>query len=200
MSLDKPEPSIELNIDTFIDKKETATHALTLLSQWVDDKSKSDVVFKVGNYYTGVEDIYGIRTLFCKHSPVFERMLSSNTWIESSNSCKNVIIQDIAPQTFRWLKSYIYGCNPQLTPQNAIDIMTLSDKYMIQPLYNACCNYIEKTCQTLANKEFVAKNTLESLCDSQYYLFPLQAMRRMHDFGHSLDLALATGMKICIIM
>ena len=156
----------------------------TALSDDVDcESSKNDVIFVVGNEST---EIYGIRELFSKHSEVFSTMFLDK-------SCnKQVIIPDVSPKVFKWLKSYVYGYNPSLTPENVIDITLMSDKFGIKSLYDKCVEYIDQIelkFQNISNTQFIAQLKLGSLKTGQLTIFPLQAMRSVgNNFGKNLEL------------
>ena len=63
--------------------------------------------------------------------------------VESDES-NDVIIHDLNVEQFKWLKAYVYHCedDAQISADNVISILEMSDKYMIQHLTNLCIKYI----------------------------------------------------------
>ena len=101
----------------------------------------NDVTFVVGPSNNSKE-IGGCRVLFACHSQVFDTMLFGK--MSESQHKSTVIINDVSPTAFEWLKQYCYGLNPSLNGNNVCEILQISDKYLIEPLSQACMTYIEQ--------------------------------------------------------
>ena len=111
----------------------------------------------------------GIRLLFAAQSPVFKQMLFGS--MMESNKSTDVIIHDLTIKQFQWLKAYVYHIDDiaQINPDNVVNILQMSDKYMIEELTNICIKYI---CfivhKDATNEKFVS--ILHQLCDKNMTL------------------------------
>ena len=116
----------------------------TNLKRLTRDKELSDVIFQVGplNNY---ELIYGIRSLFAVQSPVFRSMLIGERFIESIKQHNNrVIISDVTPESFKYLRNTFYSVKQSLKPSIVVDVLYLSQKYLVSSLEMKCLNYIKE--------------------------------------------------------
>ena len=54
-----------------------------------------------------------------------------------------VILNDVLPSTFCFLKEYLYGADVTLTIDNVCDVLYVSNKYLLCDLECKCYKYIE---------------------------------------------------------
>merc|ERR1712150_288900 len=79
------------------------------------------------------------RSILCKMSPVFERMLANTSLEEHKNGRVEII--DTTPETIRALKNFLslsYIQKEELT----FEMLLFADKYDISPLYKLCQDYL----------------------------------------------------------
>ena len=142
----------------------------------------NDVTFEVGNLETGIEYISGSRTIFAAHSQVFKQMLFGPiAMIESkSRKSKNIILNDISPDTFKIVKEYCYGkdmwelfCRYDVDRQkndgikvDLAEILFFSDKYLFTTLRARCIGEI-------------VQNYILPACHSQELL---EILNKLHDY------------------
>eukprot|EP01084_Bolivina_argentea_P282232 483056_1 len=112
------------------------------LSSIVEKDEFGDVIFIIGDQH-----FTGIRALFAAQSEVFRNMLFGN-YSESVSKDKAVILQDITPEAFTFIRSMFYFQNPKLTCDIIVDVLYASQIYFIKTLITKCHQYllnIEKT-------------------------------------------------------
>ena len=102
----------------------------------IENEKFCDVTFEVGQEK---KEYHAIRALFAIHSCVFENMLYGSMMEASLDAIE---LRDIRPQTFEFLMGFCYGLDPELTAKNVVGILQCSDKYLIEPLKEACIEFI----------------------------------------------------------
>lgn len=105
-------------------------------SKLIENEKFCDVTFEVGEEK---KEYHAIRSLFAIHSCVFENMLYGSMMESSLDSIE---LTDITPSTFEFLLKFCYGLDPELTAKNVVGILQCSDKYLIEPLKEACIEFI----------------------------------------------------------
>ena len=107
-----------------------------------------DVDFIIGND-DNLKIISGIKVLFAIQSEVLYRMLfngnmfESVSYLSSKNNRHKVIINDIMPDAFEIFKEYCYAKMPYLSiNNNIIDVLYISNKYLVYGLIKKCKNKI----------------------------------------------------------
>ena len=99
-----------------------------------------NVTFIVGNKETGIENIRGNRTIFAVQSDVFQAQLFGNM---AEGSKDEIVIDDITPEAFTFLKNLFYVQDEQLTVDIVLDVLYASKKYLLLDLECACYKFIE---------------------------------------------------------
>ena len=100
-----------------------------------------DVTFIVGNKETGIEHIGGNRTIFSIQSNVFQAQLFGKM---AEAKTDKVVIEDITPQAFTFLKNLFYvKDHQQLTVDIVLDVLYASKKYLLVNLECECYKFIE---------------------------------------------------------
>ena len=79
------------------------------------------------------------RSILCKISPVFERMLANTSLKEHKNG--RVEINDTTPKTIKAF-SNILSLNYIQTEELTFEMLLFADKYEIHPLYNLCQDHL----------------------------------------------------------
>jgi len=113
-----------------------------------------DTIFCIGNELSTnneIQEFQVIGALFAIHSKVFANMLfgkmqesqlnpisKTKTNININTNKKYVEINDITPNTFKYLISFCYGLNPIINESNVVNILYSANKYLINPLKQAC--------------------------------------------------------------
>ena len=87
---------------------------------------------------------------------------SNDNSIDSENAIK---IPDVTPDAFDFLTKYIYGLNPKILNEHAVDILYLAKKYIIQPIENACIEKLKEMFESMDSVESIlnAANKLHTL-------------------------------------
>ena len=96
-----------------------------------------DVTFLVGKEK---EKIRGNRTIFALQSSVFEAQLYGQMQEAKSNE---IIIEDITPPAFTFLKNIFYGNDDTLTCDIVCDVLYACKKYLLIELECECYKFIE---------------------------------------------------------
>ena len=96
-----------------------------------------DVTFIVGKEK---EKISGNRTIFALQSSVFRAQLYGKMQEAKSNE---IIIEDITPQAFAFIKHIFYRIDDELTADIVCDILYLCKKYLLIDLECECYKFIE---------------------------------------------------------
>ena len=79
---------------------------------------------------------------------------SNDNSIDSENAIK---IPDATPEAFDFLTKYIYGLNPKISNQHAVDVLYLAKKYIIKPIENACIEKLKEIFQGMDSVESIFK-------------------------------------------
>eukprot|EP01083_Nonionella_stella_P209032 758090_1 len=108
----------------------------TNLNGIIDNEEFGDVTFIVD----GVE-FSGIRALFAAQSQVFRTMLFGN-YSESVSKDKPVLIGDMTPSAFKYIRSMFYFQNPKLTCDIVVDVLYASRIYFIHTLVTKCHQFL----------------------------------------------------------
>ena len=104
-----------------------------------------DVTFIVGNERCGIERIGGNRTIFAIHSQVLQAQLFGKMKESLSDE---IVIDDITPQAFKFLKQLFYVKEEKLNVDIVVDVLFASKKYLLVDLECECYKFIE-TVRTL---------------------------------------------------
>ena len=99
-----------------------------------------DITFVVGNEACGIERINGNRTIFSVHSQVLRAQLFGKMKEASSNE---ILIDDITPQAFKFLKKLFYVNDEKLNIDIVLDVLFASKKYLLIDLESECYKFIE---------------------------------------------------------
>ena len=99
-----------------------------------------DVTFIVGNKETGIEHIGGNRTVFAVQSDVFQAQLFGKM---EEGKKDEIIIEDVTPAAFTFLKNLFYVKDQQLTVDIVLDVLYASKKYLLFELECECYKFIE---------------------------------------------------------
>ena len=70
-----------------------------------------------------------------------ESQVKSKGSIDKDDGIK---IPDIKPVAFKFLLEYVNGLNPQISNEDAVDLLYLSKKYLIKPIENACISTLKQ--------------------------------------------------------
>eukprot|EP01084_Bolivina_argentea_P130125 229740_1 len=110
------------------------TNLLNVLNQ----SQFADVTFIVGN--NEQKTSFKVNRLFLASiSPVFKAMLYGA--MKESQQNAEIEINDIKSNAFKSVLKYAYCNDPELTPDNIVDVRVISDKYQISSLSKLCDKY-----------------------------------------------------------
>ena len=116
------------DLEGFAAKKQRIAKSMVRnINKMVDDDSLCDTLFIIGNEYNK-QGFRGIAALFAAHSAVLKSMLFGGMQ-ESSN--KEVVIADITPSAFEFIKCCCYASNAELKVTDYVDVLYAAKKYMI---------------------------------------------------------------------
>jgi len=104
------------------------------LSQFVDDIAFSDIVF----HFKENKLIWGNRLILSANCPYFSRML--NNGLKESN--ESVIAINVSYDLWRQVMVYCYGGKIELTPENCVELLQVSDEFGLPKLKILCELYI----------------------------------------------------------
>ena len=113
-----------------------------------------DVTFIVGNHLTGIKKIKANRTIFALQCSVFRAQLYGSFAETKSN---NIIIDDVNPWAFEYIKNAFYGTTVPLQVEYILDVLQASIKYMLTDLESQCYLFIENII-SLKDWWFLIKN------------------------------------------
>ena len=99
-----------------------------------------DITFIVGNKETGIEHIGGNRTIFAVQSDVFQAQLFGKM---QEGKKDKIIVEDVTPAAFTFLKHLFYVKEQQLTVDIVLDVLYASKKYLLLELECECYKFIE---------------------------------------------------------
>ena len=108
-------------------------------------KGLADVIFEVApnanNMQSEKEKFFScVGALFAIHSNVFSEMIfgvnlnRKDQNVQAAQNRKTIKLKDIDCKTFVFLRSYVYGLNPQITNDNIVDVLYCANTYNIIPL------------------------------------------------------------------
>lgn len=113
------------------------SHSTIVAYLFTDEKT--DCRFQFVNETTKeVKEFRGHSNLLAALSPVFRAMFSDN-WNESRNPIK---ITDASHESFSTFMEYFYKNSITLTPEDAVAILHLADKYDVKPLVDHCETFL----------------------------------------------------------
>ena len=118
-------------------RKLSSICANNLLSNLFDNSQLDNVTFIVG---PDKEKIPGNRTVFALQSPVLQAMLFGNM-IEAKSD--EIVISDITPQSFKFLKDLFYGNEKDLNVDVVCGVLYACKKYLLIDLECECYKFIE---------------------------------------------------------
>jgi hypothetical protein len=104
------------------------------LSQFVDDASFSDIVF----HFKENKQIWGNRLLLSANCPYFSRMLNNGL----KESKESEIAINVSYDIWRQVMVYCYGGKVELTPENCVELLQVSDEFGLPKLKILCELYI----------------------------------------------------------
>ena len=121
-------------------RKLTSTFANSLVCKAPMFDQLENVTFIVGNKETGIEHIGGNRTIFSIQSNVFQAQLFGKM---AEAKKDEIVIEDVTPQAFTFLKNLFYVKEQQLTVDIVLDVLYASKKYLLIDLECECYKFIE---------------------------------------------------------
>ena len=147
-------PFFHLKLDFLGPLKVADSYIISHLANLLDSQSMADVMFIVKDEKIGAHSLI-IKSASAKMAAILrdQNKVSSteagdHTYSESG-SCKEIFIDDVAPQTFRRLLRYIYtGATPE-SEQEAELLLPVAYKYDIDDLKKLCEKLL--TCNVSSN-------------------------------------------------
>lgn len=105
------------------------------VSQFYNQVELSDVTLQVGE-----ESIFGHRFVLAKSSDVFRTMLYDKAWEQGTNIelCETPECQLV----FDKFLKYLYTAEVSISPQSAVGVLCLADKYNVGSLKQLCITYM----------------------------------------------------------
>ncbi|KAK5578203.1 hypothetical protein RB653_003156 [Dictyostelium firmibasis] len=127
------------------------------LIQAVDELTKADISFKIKESDTS--SIYAHKFILTQRNLYFKTMFECS--FKEKDQMEFIVSgkdeNDISKETFKLLLQYIYGNNEEIiNDDNAIDILCLADRFMIEDLKYLCEYHLEQ--MVLSNNETLLKN------------------------------------------
>ena len=108
-----------------------------LCANLINNSQVDNVIFVV---CPAKEKIAGNRTIFGLQSPVLQAMLFGNMMDAKSDE---IIISDVTPQAFKFLKDLFYGNEKDLSVDIVCDVLYACKKYLLIDLECECYKFIE---------------------------------------------------------
>ena len=100
-----------------------------------------DVTFLIGKEK---EAIKGVRCVFALQSPVFKAMLYGHMMeSNASNNDEPIVIDDVSPGAFKFIKDAFYLRNPAITNDIVLNLLYASKKYLLLDTEIECYKFIE---------------------------------------------------------
>lgn len=186
-------PVLLSSVDDFI-----PTVITTKIYSLVHESETADVTFEVGNVETGIETFYCHRILFACQSKVFRSMLFGGMYESQSNKSGCIVkINDISPQIFKILKESFYGGDSVITGENVVELLYLSEKYLVDYLSEACLKYIKNYC--IGNNVHVNNSVNNNNNYKGNLSLLLTVILKMHEKGMlSIMQTILTNHKFCL--
>ena len=111
---------------------------LSNLSNMDDVSSIDDTTCMVGSG-DSVEEIKINKTLFSLQSAVLKAQLFG----EMKEKEEIIVISDITPTAFKFLKDVFYAKEREFTPENVLDVLEASKFYLLEELQRQCYKFLE---------------------------------------------------------
>ena len=119
--------------------------------------------------------------LLCQWSPVFEKMLGSDNFVESQKA--EVVIKDFSARAVGIFLRFLYSGLLQGCASILVEVAAMADKYQVQPLHDLCLQTVRKALKPhLACKIFDAADCfkIEDLsleAREQILIHPTEALK-----------------------
>ena len=120
------------------------------------------MTFIVGNKETGMEHIGGNGTVFVVQSDVFQAQLFGKM---EEGKKDEIIIEDVTPGAFTFLKNLFYVQDQQLTVDIVLDVLYASKKYLLLDLQCECYKFIQTVENLDDGWKLISKQTITTDVD-----------------------------------
>ena len=119
-SLDAPAPKIrECTPDKY--------SLIDNIRHLIDSDSLYDIIFIVGSG-NNIKQFKCLRALFAVQSTIFKLMLYGNF---AESKCNRIVIRDINPDAFDYIRKVFYARKPKITSDIAMDVLYASHVYLL---------------------------------------------------------------------